>query len=112
MSSFKLVYGKPFHLPVELEHKAVWVIKKLNMDWIVAGHKRLFELNEMEEFRAQAYENAKLYKKKTKRCHDKRIMLSKLKSQLSGPFEVTQVNPHGVVDVKDMKTGVTFKVNG
>ncbi|XP_016740276.1 uncharacterized protein [Gossypium hirsutum] len=41
MSPFKLVYGKPCHLPVKLEHKAVWAIKKLSMDWAVVGGKRL-----------------------------------------------------------------------
>ena len=27
MSPFQLVYGKSYHLPVELEHRAHWAIK-------------------------------------------------------------------------------------
>ncbi|XP_016702261.1 uncharacterized protein [Gossypium hirsutum] len=102
------------------------------MDLKVADNRRLLELNEMEEFRAQEYENAKLYKEKTKGWHDKRIMpqqfeprqqvllfnsrlkmfSGKLKSHWSSPFDVTKVYPHRVVDIKDMQTWVIFKVNG
>jgi hypothetical protein len=32
MTPFKMVYGKPCHLPVELEHKAYWAIRALNFD--------------------------------------------------------------------------------
>ncbi|XP_075108716.1 uncharacterized protein LOC142180397 [Nicotiana tabacum] len=66
-SPYKMVYGKAFHLPVDLEHKAYWAIKKLNFDVDLAGKKRLMQLNELDEFRLHAYENAKLYKEKTKR---------------------------------------------
>ena len=33
MSPYQLVDWKTYHLPVELHHKAMWVMKKLKMDW-------------------------------------------------------------------------------
>ena len=77
------------------------------------------------------YENAKIYKEKTKAWHDKhlvrkefvvgqRVLLfnsrlklfpGKLKSRWSGPFEVIQVFPYGSVELK-AANGSTFKVNG
>ena len=42
MSPFRIVYGKACHLPVELEHRAYWVTRQLNMDSTLVGEKRRY----------------------------------------------------------------------
>ena len=41
MSPYKMVYGKAFHLPLELEHTTFWAIRELNADPKLAGENRL-----------------------------------------------------------------------
>ena len=77
------------------------------------------QLHELEEFRLYAYENARLYKEKTKRWPDKhvvarhfepgkivllfntrlRLSLINLKLKWSGPFEVVRMTDHGAAEL-------------
>ncbi|XP_016199622.1 uncharacterized protein LOC107640626 [Arachis ipaensis] len=104
----------------------------LNFDNQAAGERRLLQLNELEEFRTQAYKNAKIYKEKTKKWHGQKLARrefvkgqkvllynsrlkffpGKLKSRWSGPFTIIKDSPYGHVKLMDDKTQRTFTVNG
>jgi dTDP-4-amino-4,6-dideoxygalactose transaminase len=43
------------------------------MDFEAVGTKRRMQLSELDEWHEKAYHNAKIYKERTKRWHDKRI---------------------------------------
>ncbi|XP_022873963.1 uncharacterized protein LOC111392802 [Olea europaea var. sylvestris] len=132
MSPYQLDYGKPCRFPVELKHKVFWAVKQCNIDLGVAVDQRKLQLNELEEIRNNAYETSRIYKEKTKAYHDKmisrkafvfgqkvllfhprlKLFSSKLRSRWIDPFVVTNVFPHGVVEINSLKTEKEFKVNG
>ncbi|XP_021728715.1 uncharacterized protein LOC110695792 [Chenopodium quinoa] len=93
-------------------------------------HRKL-QLQELEEIRHDIYENARMYKEKTKAFHDQcitrktfivgqkvllyhsrlKLFPGKLRSRWVGPFVVTKVYDHGVVEIRSDGTGKEFKVN-
>ena len=92
----------------------------------------MLQLNELEKHRLFSYENAELYKERTKKWHGRKCLKKdlvegqlvllfnsrlklfpgKLKSRWSGPFKLIKIYPHEAVDLLNEKTGQTFKVNG
>ena len=88
-------------------------------------------MNELEELSNDAYDNAKIYKDKTKKWHDQRIQRKelragdqvllfnsrlrlfpgKLKSKWSGPYTVGSSTTFGAVTLRT-DAGEEFKVNG
>ena len=106
-------------------------MKKLKLDWNEAAEQRLTELNELDKFCLKSYERSPLYKENMKKYHDQkiekrefmvgdlvllynsrlRLCPGKLKSKWTGPYLITQLFPHGAVEL-ETKEGVRFKING
>jgi hypothetical protein len=107
-------------------------VKELNRDFKLAGKKRLLDLSSLDEWRNEAYENARLFKEKVKQWHDKRILkrefhvgekvllyrshliffAGKLLSKWEGPFAIVEVYRSGAIKIASLKDDTTQVVNG
>ena len=117
---------------MEIEYKAWWAVKKLNLDMGRAGLKRFLDINELEELRNDAYLNSKIAKDKMKMWHDQLITCKhfqkgdqvllyysklhlfpgKLKSRWTGLFTIQEAYLNGSVDLLNAKDNQVFKVSG
>ncbi|XP_076922710.1 uncharacterized protein LOC143584573 [Bidens hawaiensis] len=68
-----MVYGKACHLPVELEHRAYWVLRSVNLDLTQVAKNRYLQVHEVEELRDEAYARSWSFKERTKALHDKKL---------------------------------------
>ncbi|GJW05438.1 reverse transcriptase domain-containing protein [Tanacetum coccineum] len=104
---FRIVYGKACHLPIEMEHKAYWALKKINLDLYAA-----------EKHRTKRWHNAKIMDKEFQEGEEVlvfnsrlKLFLGKLRTRWYGPYTVSKVYLYGTFEACG-KNGVGFKVNG
>ena len=107
-------------------------IKELNYDFKLASEKRLFDISSLDEWRTQAYENAKLFREKVKRWHNKRIQKQEFKvgeyvllynsrfiffavkhlSKWKGPYIIEEVYRSGAIKINNDEGTNPKVVNG
>src|SRR3954466_15907872 len=88
-------------------------------------------LTSLEEWRSEAYESAKMFKEKVKKCHDRRILKrefnvgdkvllfrscfrfspGKLLSRWEGSFHIEEVYLYGAIKIKNFEGTKTEVVN-
>ncbi|KAL1549192.1 hypothetical protein AAHA92_17324 [Salvia divinorum] len=120
MSPYRIVFGKMCHLLGEVEHRAYWALKEINLKTDACEEERRMQLQELEELRLELYDSAIWYKERTKLWHDKnlrnkelhvgqkvllfqsrlKLMPGKHKSRWIGPFTIVALRANGAVELK------------
>ncbi|GJT81914.1 reverse transcriptase domain-containing protein [Tanacetum coccineum] len=104
---YKLVYGKPCHLPIELEHRAYWALKHANFDLkprAIAERTKKLHDSKIKNRIFNVGDQVLLFNSCLK------IFSGKLKTRWSGPFTITEVFPYGTAKLSH-SDGSNFKVN-
>ncbi|GKB98039.1 reverse transcriptase domain-containing protein, partial [Tanacetum coccineum] len=81
---FRIVYGKACHLPIEIEHKAYWALRHVNLD-----------LDAAEKHRTKCWHDAKMID--TKFHEGEEVIV--FNSRWYGSYIVSKVFPYGTVEV-------------
>ena len=107
-------------------------MKQCNLNLEEEGVKRKLQLQELEEIRNEAHENATIYKDKSKIFHDQQVSRKafvvgekvilyhsrlklfpgKLRSRWIGQFVVSNMFHYGAVEIQNLKMEKKFVVNG
>ncbi|XP_016679149.1 uncharacterized protein [Gossypium hirsutum] len=87
------------------------------MELELAGKARKLDIQELEEIRYDAYENARIYKDKTKLFHDKRIAqmhfsVGQKVLLYNSVLKLFPVFTHGAIEIESEESGKQFVVNG
>ncbi|XP_076945779.1 uncharacterized protein LOC143616981 [Bidens hawaiensis] len=116
---FRMVYRKACHLPVDLEDKAYWALRFVNLDLTQSAKNRYLQIYEVEELRDKAYTISWSFKERTKALHDQKmkefksedrvlvynsrlkLFLGKLRLRWVGPYKVNAAFPQGAVELVD-----------